>query len=162
MEKRECCGCGDDVRLVLACSGGSNVGQITNEVAKRLDVDGQARMYCLAGAGGHISGMVASIQGAKKVLVLDGCPVQCGKMVMDQAGIDDYEYLVVTELGVEKAHDFRLDTNDVDRVTAASRAKLNGDREDKSNEQTANSYTSACASGERDRGGCCCGGDQAC
>lgn len=126
MEKKDGCSCGGSVRLVLACSGGSNVGQMTNEVAKQLDTEGHARMYCLAGAGGRISGMVASIQGADKVLVLDGCPVQCGKLMMDQAGIDSYEYLMVTDMGVEKAHDFRLDASDVDRVAAASRDKLNG------------------------------------
>ena len=122
--KDGCCGSGD-IATVLACSGGSNVGQMTNEVAKLLDSQGLARMFCLAGVGGHIGGMVSSVDGADRVLVLDGCPVACGKAAMEAAGLGDYEYLVVTELGIEKKHDFGLNAPDIDRVLEESRARLN-------------------------------------
>ena len=107
-KKSDCC-CGGKTNVVLACSGASNVGQMTNELAKRLDTDGTARFFCLAGIGGHVSGMVASVAGADKVLLLDGCPVACGKRAMDAAGLTGYSYVVVTELGVEKKHVFQWD-----------------------------------------------------
>jgi uncharacterized metal-binding protein len=118
-----CCEAGQ-VNICLACSGGSNVGQMTNEVAKRLDVAGDAKFFCLAGVGGHVSGMVASVKGADRVLVLDGCPVGCAKKCTDAAGISGYEYLVVTELGIQKKHDFDLPEKDVEKVLLAARDKL--------------------------------------
>jgi len=122
-EKSKCCA-GGDVRVVLACSGGSNVGQITNEVAKALDEAGSAKFFCLAGVGAHLSGMVASVRGSDKVLVLDGCSVSCAKKCVDQAGIQSYEYLVMTDLGIEKNHTFRLGADDIDRGLIAATAKL--------------------------------------
>ena len=124
-EKKQatCCGAGQ-VNTILACSGGSNVGQITNEIAKELDASGEARFFCMAGVGGHVSGMIESVKGADKVIVLDGCPVACGKKTMDAAGITGYEHLVVTELGVEKKHDFNLAPGDVEKTRTAVRAKL--------------------------------------
>ncbi len=122
MAQDNCC-CGS-TNLILACSGASNVGQITNEVAKKLDIDKQGRFFCLAGVGGHISGMVASVDGSDKVLVIDGCPVACAKQTMDEAGLNDYEYVVVTDLGIEKNHDFELDSADVDNALEACRRKL--------------------------------------
>ena len=56
MAQNDCC-CGS-TSLILACSGASNVGQITNEVAKKLDIEKQGRFFCLAGDGGQLNGMV--------------------------------------------------------------------------------------------------------
>jgi len=112
------------VNIALACSGGSNVGQITNDVAKELDRAGDAKFFCLAGVGGHISGMIASVKGADKVLILDGCPVACARKCADEAGVSDYEYLVVTELGIEKEHAFDLNEDDMDKTLLAARDKL--------------------------------------
>ena len=118
-----CCEAGQ-VNIALACSGGSNVGQLANNVAKELDRAGDAKFFCLAGVGGHISGMVASVKGADKVLVLDGCPVACAQKCADEAGVSDYEYLVVTELGIEKEHAFDLNQEDMDKTLLAARDKL--------------------------------------
>ena len=116
--------CSGSIVSILACSGGSNVGQITNEVAKRLDINGFGKFFCLAGVGGHISGMVASVEGSDKVLVLDGCPVACGKKTMEAANLADYEYLVVTDLGIEKKHDFDLLETDIQTVLSRSEQLL--------------------------------------
>lgn len=117
--------CGGDVRTILACSGASNVGQITNEVAKKLDTEKQGRFFCLAGVGGHISGMVSSVEESDKVLVIDGCPVACAKLTMDEAGLDGYDYVVVTDLGIEKNHDFTLNAVDINRTLETCRDRLN-------------------------------------
>ena len=124
MAKGDTCCCSVDTAVTLACSGGSNVGQITNEVAKRLWSEGLANFFCLAGVGGRVSGMVASVKGSDKVLVLDGCPVGCAKKCMEGTGLTDYEYLVVTELGVAKEKTFDLAEADVECVAAEARGKL--------------------------------------
>ena len=116
--------CSVDTAVTLACSGGSNVGQITNEVAKRLWSEGLANFFCLAGVGGHVSGMVASVKGSDRVLVLDGCPVGCAKKCMDAAGLSGYEYIMVTDLGIAKEKTFDLAEAEVERVAAKARGKL--------------------------------------
>ena len=118
----ECCS--TDVKTVLACAGASNVGQITSEIAKRLDTEGVAKFFCVAGVGAKISGMVESVRAANKVLVVDGCAVGCAKKCMDQAGLTNHEHLVVTDLGITKKHSFDLSATDLAKVLAAARGKL--------------------------------------
>jgi len=69
-------------------------------------MEGKGKFFRLAGVGGHISGMVESVKGADKVVVIDGCPVACSKKCMEAAGISDYEYIVVTQPGIEKKHEY--------------------------------------------------------
>ena len=118
------CSCKGSSTMVLACSGASNVGQLTNEVAKRLDVEKSAKFYCLAGPGGDIQPMVKAVKEADQLLVLDGCPVACAKVITDRAGVADYGYVVVTELGVEKNRDFDLPEADIEQVMTECRTRL--------------------------------------
>jgi uncharacterized metal-binding protein len=76
---KEPCVCQPTEVLIFPCSGGSNVGQIANEAAKQLTKQGVGKMYCLAGIGGHISGIVESTKAAKKIIAIDGCPVICAR-----------------------------------------------------------------------------------
>ncbi len=156
MKDNNCCSA-SSTTIILACSGGSNVGQITNEVAKLLDIAGEGKFFCLAGIGGHISGMIASVEGCDKVLVLDGCPMACAKKVVEAANIDDYEYLVITDLGIEKVHDFRLSEEHLNQVISACRVALNGSTI-KEDTNEAKLVETAGSSGSFSSGGCCsCG-----
>ncbi len=110
--------CGGATRLALACSGASNVGQIANEAAKRLDVEGRAKFFCLAGVGAGLSGFVVSARDADRLLVLDGCRVGCAKKCVEKAGINKFDHVIVTDLGVEKTHNFDLSAADIDKVIA--------------------------------------------
>jgi len=119
-----CCGAAQP-RMILACSGGSNVGQLTNQAAVELTREGQGRMFCLAGLGGGIPGLVQAARGAVEnggVLVLDGCAVGCAKAIAEQAGLAGYDYLVVTDLGIDKVKDpqLALRPEDVARVKQAT------------------------------------------
>ena len=95
------CLCRSDSEYVLSCSGACDVGHISDLVARKLSSEGVRKMNCLAVVG---AGITNSIDTFKKsnVLVIDGCPVDCGKKIMDQAGIKNYSYLRVTDLGFEK------------------------------------------------------------
>jgi uncharacterized metal-binding protein len=110
--------CVGATRLVLACSGASNVGQITNEAAKRLDVSGQCKFFCLAGIGAGLSGFVVSARDADRLLVLDGCRVGCARKGVEKAGIDRFDHITVTDLGVEKVHAYELSEADIERLMA--------------------------------------------
>jgi uncharacterized metal-binding protein len=128
--KSDCCAGGDTI--ILACSGGSNVGQITNIVAKRLDGAGDGRFFCLAGVGARIPAMVEQVKKSRVVLVLDGCPVACAKKCMDQAGLTDYRYLVATDLGIEKRHTFDLSEADIAKTVIGARDLLGAVAKNKS------------------------------
>lgn len=119
------CSCKRETRIVMTCAGASNVGQIANEAGKRLDAEGDANFACLAGVSGGISGIIASVKGVDKLLVIDGCPVACAKKTVDAAGISGYRHYIVTDTGVKKVHAFQLDDTDIQKTVTACRAKLN-------------------------------------
>jgi len=113
MEKDVCCDtktddtcCSGAVKtLILACSGGSNVGQISNSLMIRLHMEGIGNAYCLAGIGAALSGFIESARAAQTILI-DGCPTACGRKALEKYGVEPYKYFVVTELGIKKTHDF--------------------------------------------------------
>jgi uncharacterized metal-binding protein len=55
----DCCTSDDNI-MILVCSGGSNAGQLSNQVAVELTQEGFGKMCCLAGIGGRLSGFVQS------------------------------------------------------------------------------------------------------
>jgi uncharacterized metal-binding protein len=103
MENKEnnSCLCGSTDKMVLTCSGASDVGHISDLVARKLRDEGIRKMNCLAVVG---AGIEKSIEDFKKknILVIDGCPIDCGKRIMDKTGFTNYHYMRVTELGFVK------------------------------------------------------------
>jgi len=104
-EREACCVCEAAPTLILACSGASNVGQIANNLMIELDQRGVGNGYCLAGVGGDLTAFVESCRAAE-VILIDGCPLACGKKTLERHGIEPSKYIVVTDLGVEKTHSF--------------------------------------------------------
>lgn len=113
-----CCGGGNDL-MILACSGGSNVGQLSNQAAIELTQEGFGKMFCLAGIGGHLSGFVQSAKDVPMMVAIDGCQVGCAKAILEQAQVLVKNYLVLTDEGIEKNKDLCLKRADIDRVKAA-------------------------------------------
>ena len=114
----ECCIPGGNV-MILACSGGSNVGQLANQAAVELTQEGFGKMYCLAGIGGHLSGFVQSAKDVPQMVAVDGCPKGCAKAILEKAEVPIRNYLVLTELGLEKNKNFQLNREEIDRVKIA-------------------------------------------
>ncbi len=110
--------------MILACSGGSNVGQLSNRAAVELTQEGFGKMFCLAGIGGQLSGFVQSAHDVANLLVIDGCQVGCAKAILEQARIPMENYLVLTDLGIEKNKDFDLKVEDAAAVKNAARRCL--------------------------------------
>ena len=117
MEEEKCL-CQFTEILIFLCLGGSNVGQIANEVGVTLTQTGFGKIFCLAGIGGHVSGMIESTKAGKMLVAIDGCPVACAKKTLEHAGFDIDEYVQVTDLGIEKNHDLNPISPDIDKVTA--------------------------------------------
>jgi len=112
----EKCLCESNEILIFCCAGSSNVGQIANQAAIRLAQEGIGRYFCLAGIGGHVSGMIESTKAGKMLIAIDGCPVGCAKKTLEHTGFNIDEYAQVTDLGIEKNHDLNILAPDVDKV----------------------------------------------
>ncbi len=81
-------------------------------------------MYCLAGIGAHIDGMVESAKGAKRILALDGCPTACAKKVIEHAGLKVTDWICMTEEGINKNHNLLLNQADIELVARLTREIL--------------------------------------
>lgn len=64
--------------------------------------DGTGKMYCLAGIGGRVEGIMANAKAAAKILVVDGCKEECARKTMELAGFKDFQHLKLAEMGFEK------------------------------------------------------------
>ena len=52
-------------------------------------------------------------------MAIDGCEVGCAKAILDHAEVPAKNYLVLTELGIEKNKDFNLKAEDIQKVKTA-------------------------------------------
>ncbi|MFC2166437.1 putative zinc-binding protein [Acidobacteriota bacterium] len=109
--------------LIFACSGAADVGAIADQAARKLTADGAGKMYCLAGIGGHIQGIIKTTGEAEKILALDGCPLDCTKLCLEEAGFTEFEHIKVTNLGLEKGKSPATDEN-IDIVVQAALFRL--------------------------------------
>jgi len=109
--------------LVFSCSGAADVGEIADRAARRMAGEGLAEMSCLAGVGGHVSGLVESAKGAAGCLVIDGCPLDCGRRSFEEAGVRQFRHLRVTDLDIRKGG-ATVDDETVSRVADAAAALL--------------------------------------
>jgi uncharacterized metal-binding protein len=119
-----CCVPGRNI-MILACSGGSNVGQLSNQAAVELTQEGFGAMFCLAGIGGRLSGFVQSARDVEEMVAIDGCPIGCAKAVLEQAQVPLKAYLVITDLGIEKQKVFKLKPDDLQKVKEAVKEACN-------------------------------------
>jgi len=119
----ECCTCAAAPVLIFSCSGGSNVGQITNQAAVELTKEKVGKMFCLAGVGGHIESFIESSKD-NQIVVIDGCPVSCARKIFEHTELPVSEHIIVTELGIKKKHDFDLDKQDIANVCDEVKKRL--------------------------------------
>ena len=97
------CSCTAAPKLVFPCSGASDVGGLTDRAGRQMTLDLMGRMYCLAGIGGRVEGIMANTRGAARVLVIDGCKEECARKTMELAGFSGFAHLQLErDLGWEK------------------------------------------------------------
>ena len=120
-----CCGTGIPT-LIFACSGSSNVGQITNSVALRLAREGHGTMSCLAGVGAHLIGFVVPAKDCDRLVVLDGCDHCCALKTVEHVEAKPHVYVNLTELGFMKRHGVLADEAEIERAYAHVRDRLKG------------------------------------
>ena len=121
----ECCG-GEKKKTVLlyACSGGANVAEMADRAAREMMFSGCGSMFCLAGLGAGIQGMIQTAKDADVNLVIDGCPMDCAKKIFEKAGITNYANVRVTDLGIEKVKGVRATDEQVAKIVAKAKEVL--------------------------------------
>jgi len=94
--------CTGGEKLIFACSGAADVGAVSDRAARQMTRDGVGKMFCLAGLGGKVEGIIQKSKAAATILAIDGCSLDCAGKCLEQAGITDFAHVRVTDLGLEK------------------------------------------------------------
>lgn len=119
-----CCdGTGKQVML-LACSGISNVGQLANQAAIRLHQEGIGTGSCAVGIAAGVEGLVKGAAAVPFRVVIDGCPVACARVGLEQQGLQPDVHLQVTDLGIAKAKVFDLPEEQIEQTIKAVKAAI--------------------------------------
>ena len=110
---------------VLACSGCSRAGELADRIARRLQELGLARMSCLAGVGGRVKSIMNTVQRAPELLMIDGCPLECGANTLRLAGVTEFHHLKLHLLGVSK-HETEVTSETVQALVESAGTRLSG------------------------------------
>jgi uncharacterized metal-binding protein len=102
MQTSSSCACSAGPKLIFSCSGAADVGALADQTARKLTKEGAGKMFCLAGIGGRVSGIVKSTEAASSILAIDGCALDCTRKSLEEAGFKQFNHLRLADLGFEK------------------------------------------------------------
>jgi uncharacterized metal-binding protein len=90
-------------KIVYACAGCSDVGEVSDLVSRKMREKGYAQptASCLAGISAGIQTFIDAAKGIEEVITVDGCGMRCAKKIIESIGIAPKVY-VLTEMGLEK------------------------------------------------------------
>lgn len=117
------CECDAAPKLIFACSGAADVGAVADQAARKLSRDGIGGMFCLAGIGGRVSGILKTTEAAQAILAIDGCPLNCARKCLEEAGFTDFKHLQLAEIGLAKGETEVTDET-VEKATVRAKALL--------------------------------------
>ena len=120
-EESSCCS--EAPKLVFACSGAADVGAVADQAARKLTREGKGKMFCLAGVGGRVPGIMETTEAAEAILAIDGCPLNCARNCLEQAGFGELEHLQLVDLGMTKGSSEVTEEN-ISRAAEAGAALL--------------------------------------
>jgi len=144
---KKCCE-GGSLRLLFPCSGGSDVGALTDSVARKLTGEGWGRMYCLAGVAAHLEGFVETTKAATEIVALDGCPAACASKTLVHVGFSP-KTINLKQLGFLKGE------SPVNEKNIQLVCTLIKQTEEEQNGKKGKTTLTAKKAG----GSCCCGGN---
>lgn len=110
--------------LVYACSGAANVAEIADTVARQLMTEDAGQMFCLAGLGAGIPNMVQTARDADLNLVIDGCPLDCARIIFQKHGLTNVAFVRVTDHGITKAKGVPITENQVQQILGEAKKAL--------------------------------------
>lgn len=100
----------NELPLIYSCSGCSNIAQLANDVAVKMDREGFAEMSCIAGVGGNVKPLVKKAQSGRRIIAIDGCVLQCAKSCLNNVGVRPDIHYILTDYGIKK--EYHKDYND--------------------------------------------------
>jgi uncharacterized metal-binding protein len=110
-------------RVLYACAGAADAGQIADLVARRLDDEEWGAISCLSGIGAGLSGFLEYAKEADNIII-DGCPVSCGRIMFEQHGLP-FREIWITDQGVVKGST-PATPEVVERVANSIKARIDG------------------------------------
>ncbi|WP_214041435.1 putative zinc-binding protein [Methanoculleus sp.] len=124
MKEVPSCSCGGasvagQNRIIFACGGVANVGQLSNLAAIQLTQEGFGSAVCLALLAAAPEGLAGAVGEANEVLIIDGCPVRCAGKIAAAKGITPDQHLVVTALGIRRGGALEFSDADLETVVSA-------------------------------------------
>lgn len=88
---------------IVSCSGASNTGQFADVVARELSDSAEAHMICLAKVAIGDQALIEKTKAQNtKIVVLDGCPINCAEKILGREGITNIIHLNTTDFGIVK------------------------------------------------------------
>lgn len=106
--------------LIYSCSGCSSAAQLANHLAVRMDRAGEAEMSCIVGLGGDVRPLVRTgkkaAESGRPIVMLDGCPLQCGRHTLARHGIEPDLHRDLSKKGVRKEKHVDFDPADASRL----------------------------------------------
>ena len=84
----------------------SNVGTLTGlaglEAVKQLE-PGKAGIFCLGGLPTQSQSVLDKTRAAQRIITVDGCPLNCARKIVEQAGFAPYKTInLVEDCGIKK------------------------------------------------------------
>lgn len=126
MAEQTCSCSGSAPKLIFACSGAADVGELADRAARQLTRERAGRMYCLAGIGGRVADIQHTTEGARSILAIDGCPTACASMCLKQAGFSGFAQVQLADLGLAKGASPATPEN-IQRVVDAAKQLIPSD-----------------------------------
>lgn len=102
--------------LVYSCSGCSNIAQLANTIAVRLDSEFHAEMSCIAGVGGKVKPLVLKAQSGRKIIAIDGCALHCARHCLENIAVKPDIHLTLTDFGIKKEFHKTVDSEQTEAV----------------------------------------------
>lgn len=116
----------DSEALVYSCSGCSNVAQLANHIAVRLDREARAEMSCIVGVGGDVGSLVRIAKSGRPVIAIDGCALACCERVLQAKGVEPDRVVRLQDYGLKKRKHVDFDEAERDRIYESVVTALGG------------------------------------
>jgi len=93
--------------VIFSCFGGASNTGITSglaslEAVKELGLT-KAAIMCLGGLPTNVKPVFGKTKAAKKIITVDGCPFECARKVVEQAGFTPTKSIVLTrDISIKK------------------------------------------------------------
>jgi uncharacterized metal-binding protein len=93
--------------VIFSCFGGASNTGITSglaclEAVKELGLE-KAAIMCLGGLPTNVKPVFGKTRAAKKIITVDGCPFECSRKIVEQAGFKPTKNIVLTrDIGMKK------------------------------------------------------------